>query len=95
MSNSKENKMVELIKEAHDHGYSIAMSNLGWDQAKSWDEFRKQNNILDYEKIEQAKQSLQSKAISLKTQGFSLRHIASILGMDHPQKVKNLINWKP
>lgn len=95
MSNSKFNKVIELLKEAHDHGFQIASSMLGWDQSKSWDSFCKQNNILDYKKVEQAKLAIQAKAIQMQKEGFSLRYIASILGIDHPQQVKNLINWKP
>ena len=87
------NKLIkDLLKEAHDHGYGIAQSNLQWSQNKSWLEFLKQNNIPLITEDEIRDQTAK-KAIQLKHQGHTLRDIASILGYNHPQSIKNMIMW--
>jgi hypothetical protein len=82
----------DLLKEAHDHGFSIGQSMLGWNQDKSWVEFLRQNNIPLVTEDEIRDQNAK-KAIQLQGQGHALRSIASILGYDHPQSIKNLIYW--
>ena len=87
------NKLIkELIKEAHDHGFSVASSFLGWDQNKSWQEFMKQNNIPAITEDE-IRDQVARKAKQMQAQGHSLRDIASVLGYTHPQTVKNIILW--
>lgn len=84
--------MKALLKEAHDHGFSIAGSMLGWSEEKSWIEFLKQNNIPLITEDEIRDQAAR-KAIQLKEQGHTLRNIASVLGYAHPQSIKNMIMW--
>jgi hypothetical protein len=84
--------MKDLLKEAHDHGFSIAASMLGWSEEKSWTEFLKQNNIPVITEDE-IRDQVAKKAIQLRGQGHSLRNIASILGYNHPQSIKNIIMW--
>jgi len=84
--------MKELLKEAHDHGYSIGASMLGWSQEKSWTEFLKQNNI-PLVTEDELRDQIAIKAIQLQNQGHTLRSIASILGYNHPQSIKNVIKW--
>lgn len=84
--------MKDLLKEAHDHGFSIAGSMLGWSQDKSWVEFLKQNNIPLITEDEIRDQAAR-KAIELRDKGHSLRNIASVLGYSHPQSIKNVIMW--
>lgn len=84
--------MKELLKEAHDHGYTHSIESLGWDATKSWVEFLKQNNIPLLTEDEIRDQNA-IKAIQMQSQGHSLRNIASVLGYSHPQSIKNLIFW--
>jgi hypothetical protein len=84
--------MKDLLKEAHDHGFAIALSSICWDIEKSWAEFLKQNNIPLITEDEIRDQAAR-KAIQLKEQGHSLRNIASILGYNHPQSIKNIMMW--
>ncbi len=85
------NKLIkDLLKEAHDHGYGIGESNMGWGIKKSYTEFLKQNNIPLITEDE-VRDQVAWKAIQLQSQGHSLRSIASILGYKHPQTIKNLI----
>ncbi len=84
--------MKELLKEAHDHGYSIGASMLGWPQEKSWIEFLKQSNIPLITEDE-LRDQIARKAIQLQGKGHSLRSIASVLGYNHPQSIKNVIKW--
>lgn len=84
--------MKDLLKEAHDHGFSIGQSMLGWSAEKSWVEFLRQNNIPVITEDE-IRDQVARKAIQLRDQGHSYRSIASILGYVHPQSIKNLIYW--
>lgn len=84
--------MKELLKEAHDYGYSHSVKSLGWDATKSWTEFLKQNNFPLFTEDEIRDQAA-IKAIQMQVQGHSLRNIASVLGYSHPQSIKNLIFW--
>lgn len=92
MSNTVDKPIKDLLKEAHDHGYSIAASMLGWSEGKSWSEFLKQNNIPEVTEDE-IRDLNAKKAIQLKEAGHSFRNIASILGYNHPQTIKNMIFW--
>ena|SRR5690242_10267811 len=82
----------DLLKEAHDHGFTIALSSIGWHINKSWLEFLKQNNIPLITEDEIRDQTAR-KAIELRDKGHTLRNIASVLGYSHPQSIKNLIMW--
>ena len=82
----------DLLKEAHDHGFSIGGSMLGWSSEKSWAEFLKQNNIPLITENEIRDQTAR-KAIQLRDQGHTYRNIASVLGYNHPQSIKNVIMW--
>lgn len=84
--------MKDLLKEAHDHGFSIGASMLGWDQNKSWNEFLKQNNIPVVTEDE-LRDQIAKKAKEMQARGHSLRNIASMLGYTHPQTIKNIIYW--
>jgi hypothetical protein len=84
--------MKDLLKEAHDHGFAIALSSIHWDIGKSWTEFLKQNNIPLITEDE-IRDQVAKKAIQLRSQGHSLRNIASILGYTHPQSIKNIMMW--
>ena len=84
--------MKDLLKEAHDHGFTIALSSIGWHIEKSWVEFLKQNNIPLITEDEIRDQAAR-KAIQLRDQGHSLRNIASVLGYKHPQSIKNIMMW--
>lgn len=80
----------ELLKEAHDHGYGIAASNLDWTIEKSYSEFLKQNNI-PLVSAEEIKKQEAVKAKQMAANGFTLREIAATLGYGHPQSISNLI----
>jgi hypothetical protein len=84
--------MKDLLKEAHHHGYCIAMSQVDWNIEKSWTEFLKQNNIPLVTEDEIRDQTAK-KAKHMQAQGHSLRNIASVLGYTHPQTIKNMIYW--
>ena len=84
--------MKALLKEAHDHGFSIGTSMLRWDQAKSWNEFLKQNNFPTITEDE-LRDQIAKKAKEMQSQGHTLRNIASVLGYTHPQTIKNMIYW--
>lgn len=84
--------MKTLLKEAHDHGFSIGASFLGWDQEKSWKEFLRQNNM-PLVTEDEARDQVAKKAKQMQAQGHSLRSIASTLGYTHPQTIKNIIHW--
>lgn len=84
--------MKELLKEAHDHGFSVAGSILGWSPEKSWTEFLKQNNI-PLVTEDEIRDKTARKAIEMRSKGHTFRNIASVLGYDHPQSIKNLIFW--
>lgn len=84
--------MKALLKEAHDHGFSIGASMLGWDSNKSWTEFLKQNNIPVITEDE-LRDQIAKKAKEMQSQGHTLRNIASVLGYTHPQTIKNMIYW--
>lgn len=87
------NKLIkELLKEAHDHGFSVASSFLGWDAQKSFTEFLKQNNI-PLVTEDEIRDQVALKAKHMQAQGHSLRDIASTLGYKHPQTIKNMIYW--
>lgn len=82
----------DLLKEAHDHGFGIGESNLGWTLEKSWTEFLKQNNI-PLVTEDEIRDQVAAKAKQMQAQGHSLRNIASVLGYTHPQTIKNMIYW--
>ena len=84
--------MKDLLKEAHDHGFEIGASFLGWDIKKSYKEFLKQNNIPLITEDE-LRDQVAMKAKQMHAQGHSLRNIASVLGYTHPQTIKNMIFW--
>jgi hypothetical protein len=84
--------LKDLLKEAHDHGFSIGASMLGWSIEKSYTEFLKQNNIPLITEDE-LRDQVARKAKHMQKQGHSLRDIASILGYTHPQTIKNMIFW--
>lgn len=84
--------MKDLLKEAHDHGFEIGASFLGWDKEKSWKEFLKQNNI-PLVTEDELRDQVAKKAKQMQAQGHSLRNIASVLGYTHPQTIKNMIFW--
>lgn len=84
--------MKDLLKEAHDHGFTIGIAHMGWDIEKSWTEFLKQNNIPLISEDE-IRDQVAKKAKQMRAQGHSLRNIASVLGYSHPQTIKNMIYW--
>lgn len=84
--------MKDLLKEAHDHGFSVSASHLGWSADESWIEFLKQNNI-PLVTEDEIRDQVAKKAKHMQSQGHSLRNIASALGYTHPQTIKNIIHW--
>lgn len=86
---------MELLKEAHDHGYECADANMRWDIEKSFSEFLKQNNLVnswnahlsDTIKVDES-----AAAKELKIKGFTIREIAKMLGYKHPGSVSHLLN---
>lgn len=82
----------DLLKEAHDHGFAIALSSINWCIEKSWKEFLKQNNI-PLVTEDEIRDQVAKKAKHMQAQGHSLRNIASTLGYTHPQTIKNIIHW--
>lgn len=88
---------MNLLKEAHDHGYEIGETSLGWDIDKSFNEFLKQNNLVNawnahLSRSQKVNES--AAAQELKAKGYTIRDIAKILGYKHPGSVSHLLNKK-
>jgi hypothetical protein len=88
MSTSKMN----LLKEAHSHGFAISASNLKWDEEKSWQEFLKQNHAKITQFMSVKERSIEAKR--LRGKGMTIRKISSVMGYKHPGSITFLLNQK-
>lgn len=85
---------MELIKEAHDHGYDIGGSALGWSIEKSFEEFLKQYDLIRAWRFVEAKKIIandKNLAKDLRAKGHTIREIATILGYKHPGSISFLL----
>ena len=80
----------QLLKEAHDFGFYQNTGREVFSVEESFVQFMKLNS-LPIISAEEIKQQEAAKAQELINDGFTLREIAAILGISHPQSVKGLI----
>lgn len=83
-------KTISLIRQAHDHAFAIASSNLKWTEEESWVEFLKRNNLRSVDLFSFAEKK--KVVCYLLSENRTIRDIAKILGYKHPGSVTYIIN---
>ena len=81
---------LQILKEAHSHGFQISSSHLKWDEEKSWNEFVKQNysSIVKFMSLKERS----NEAKSLREIGMTIRKIAKTMGYKNPGSITHLLN---